>query len=99
MVRVTYQDCSHRELAEALEGLADGQDDDMGQLLTEAARRIRVREFRPLAPVRFTYLHGETADGIVSSVNDRNVFVKFLRDDGTVKPQAESCDPERLTRR
>jgi hypothetical protein len=36
-----YSDCTDAELIDALEGLADGQDDDMGQLLNEAARRLR----------------------------------------------------------
>lgn len=35
-----------KELADALLGLADGQDDYMGQLLTEAAERIRVLALR-----------------------------------------------------
>lgn len=41
------------------------------------------------ALVRFTYGHGQTEDGIVSSVNERTVFVRFLK-----TPQG--CDPENL---
>lgn len=38
-----YSPASDSELADNLEQLADGQEDDMGQLLTEAARRLRER--------------------------------------------------------
>lgn len=37
-----YLASSDRELIDALEGLADGEDDDMGLLLSAAARRIRL---------------------------------------------------------
>jgi len=38
-----YVACSDDELADALEHFADGQDDDLGQMITEAARRLRER--------------------------------------------------------
>lgn len=41
--------------------------------------------------VIFRYLHGEEVHGVVTSVNDRYVFVRF----GDRK-HAESCDPRRL---
>lgn len=37
----TYAGASNAELADALEGFADGQDDDLGAMVTEAARRLR----------------------------------------------------------
>jgi hypothetical protein len=41
--------------------------------------------------VIFTYLHGETAEGVVTSVNDKYVFVRF----GSLA-HGEACEPERL---
>lgn len=35
-----YRECTNAELADALRGMADGQDDDLGQMLTEAAGRL-----------------------------------------------------------
>lgn len=47
--------------------------------------------FEPGQRVRFTYHHGETEDGVVSSTNDRYVFVIFP---GCIDGQA--CDPSML---
>ena len=41
--------------------------------------------------VVFTYYHGETAEGVVTSVNERYVFVRFGNGG------SESCEPSMLT--
>jgi hypothetical protein len=41
-----YSDSTPAELADALEGLADGQDDEMGQLLSAAVARLRTLVMR-----------------------------------------------------
>lgn len=53
---------------------------------------MSITDFYAGQPVRFTYAHGETEDGFVSSVGTANVFVRF-----GVNPQAQACDPEMLT--
>lgn len=40
--------------------------------------------------VAFTYLHGEQVFGRITSVGERNVFVRFE------KSSSEACDPEQL---
>jgi hypothetical protein len=54
--------------------------------LAEARREIGSR-------VTFNYFHGELAVGIITSTNDKNVFVRFKHYPGA---PSEACDPERL---
>lgn len=90
----------HELLAYAKESLHD----DAGALWTVQIDGDKSYSLNQLAAdwpidalVKFTYLHGEEQTGVVSSTNERNVFVRFFNRYGTLKPQAEACDPERLT--
>jgi hypothetical protein len=59
----------------------------------QAGGRVTLDEARAAVGRRvvFTYFHGEQDAGVVTSVNDKNVFVRF-----GAKAFSEACDPDRL---
>lgn len=81
-------------------GYADGGDSSKAEIL-EPLRAPDVKHAADFAShlgdrVIFRYNHGEEVEGVISSTNVRFVFVRFHRSDGTLKDDAEACDPTML---